>query len=455
MLVSVAGPAHAVDRRAVRQGRVRRRRGHHRRRRGRRRHQPAGPDPLHRHPGDGAVRLQPHAVQAPRRVLGRRPPPRTCTGSCSASGSSSPRGTRTATRATTGACSASWPSRSTAIWTDTGAMQLDAGLVLPDLLPDEFGKNLDYARRAQTAAANHVGFWGAPTYCGIGPSQDDPLEVTVNWDADGNDADNVNGEWVDVINSGANVVSLAGWWVRDAAYRGQQGARLRLPGRRPGRARRAGPAPVGHGTDHDGTSSLGPGRARSSPTSRAARSGSATAPGCSTRRATCGPGTCTPAAPPAELWHSRRVLITNHVLSGAVIGAVAPDVGQAATLGLPVALRARRAAALRGRRRAPAQGRRPGRAARPGRDRRHRPGHPARTGCCPCSPASSAPACPTWTSPAGSSSAGRRSRAGSTRRTRGSRTRRCTGSPWSSPRPRCSPWPWSPCSPAARSLRHR
>jgi endonuclease YncB( thermonuclease family) len=106
------------------------------------------------------------------------------------------------------------------VWTDTGAMQLDAGLVLPDLLPDEYGKNLDYARRAQTAAANGIGFWGAPTLCGVGPSQDDPLEVNVNWDAEGNDSANVNGEWVDIINHGVNVVSLAGWWVRDAAYRG-------------------------------------------------------------------------------------------------------------------------------------------------------------------------------------------------------------------------------------------
>ena len=106
------------------------------------------------------------------------------------------------------------------IWTDVGAMQLDAGLVLPDLIPEEYWHNLDYMRRAQTAAASGVGFWGAPTRCGYGPSQEDALKVTVNWDADGNDGENVNGEWVDVENLGANVVDLSGWWVRDAAYRG-------------------------------------------------------------------------------------------------------------------------------------------------------------------------------------------------------------------------------------------
>ena len=108
------------------------------------------------------------------------------------------------------------------VWTDVGAMQLDAGLVLPDLIPDEFSHNLDYARRAQSAAAIGAGFWGSSSRCGIGPSQDDQLKVDVNWDADGNDGENVNGEWVDVTNLGVNPVDLSGWWVRDAAYRGYE-----------------------------------------------------------------------------------------------------------------------------------------------------------------------------------------------------------------------------------------
>lgn len=106
------------------------------------------------------------------------------------------------------------------VWTDTGAMQLDAGLALPDLLPDEYGHNLDYLQRAQTAAFNHVGMWGASSLCGLGPSQEDPLQVSVNWDAEGNDGRNVNGEWIDITNLGPTVASLGGWWVRDAAYRG-------------------------------------------------------------------------------------------------------------------------------------------------------------------------------------------------------------------------------------------
>ena len=105
-------------------------------------------------------------------------------------------------------------------WVDTGALQISAGMALPDLLPDEYTHNLDYMRRAQAAAAAGVGMWGDSSRCGVGPNQTEPLKVTVNWDAEGNDSANVNGEWIDIQNLGAVPVSLGGWWVRDAAYRG-------------------------------------------------------------------------------------------------------------------------------------------------------------------------------------------------------------------------------------------
>jgi endonuclease YncB( thermonuclease family) len=105
-------------------------------------------------------------------------------------------------------------------WLDVGAMQLDAGLALPDIIPAEYARNKDYMMRAQRAAAARKGMWGKPALCGVGPAQDVPLTVHVNWDADGNDQANVNGEWVDVTNNDVVPVSLDGWWVRDAAYRG-------------------------------------------------------------------------------------------------------------------------------------------------------------------------------------------------------------------------------------------
>lgn len=138
------------------------------------------------------------------------------------------------------------------VWTDVGAMQLDSGLVLPDLIPDEYTHNLDYARRAQTAAAAGAGFWGSPSRCGIGPSQDDTIKVDVNWDAEGNDGENVNGEWVDLTNLGANPVDLSGWWVRDAAYRGEKAHGYTFPAGTvvaPGDRLRL---KIGHGSDGDG-----------------------------------------------------------------------------------------------------------------------------------------------------------------------------------------------------------
>ena len=139
------------------------------------------------------------------------------------------------------------------VWTDVGGMQLDAGLVLPDLIPDEYAHNLDYARRAQTAAAAGAGMWGSSSRCGVGPSQEDQLVVHVNWDAEGNDGQNVNGEWVDITNTGASTVSLAGWWVRDAAYRGYKAHGYTFPAGAqvaPGQSVRL---KIGHGTDDANT----------------------------------------------------------------------------------------------------------------------------------------------------------------------------------------------------------
>jgi endonuclease YncB( thermonuclease family) len=105
------------------------------------------------------------------------------------------------------------------VWTDTGGMIIDAGLALPDLIPDEYNHNLDYMTRAQQAAANHVGMFGNPAKCG-GGQQGAVLSVNINWDAEHNDAQNVNGEWVDIGNNGGSAVDISRWWIRDAAYRG-------------------------------------------------------------------------------------------------------------------------------------------------------------------------------------------------------------------------------------------
>jgi endonuclease YncB( thermonuclease family) len=105
------------------------------------------------------------------------------------------------------------------VWTDVGGILIDEGLAL--FLPSttEYQVNADYLRRAQVAAANRVGFWNTAS-CGAGPSDEAKLSMVVQWDAPGDDNQNINGEHFKIINRGDAPVSLGGWWVRDSAERG-------------------------------------------------------------------------------------------------------------------------------------------------------------------------------------------------------------------------------------------
>ena len=103
-------------------------------------------------------------------------------------------------------------------WRDLAKLELQAGLAL--WLPNhvENAHNREYAVLAQRAAAAGKALYD-PDGCGAGPDQDLPISVTVNWDADGNDAGNLDGEWVDVHNGGARELRLGGWWVRGSFLR--------------------------------------------------------------------------------------------------------------------------------------------------------------------------------------------------------------------------------------------
>ena len=100
-------------------------------------------------------------------------------------------------------------------WVDLQKILLERGhaLWLPN--PDEWAHNADYRALAEAAAAAQRNLYD-PGYCGAGPSEGAPLRVSVNWDADGADDSNLNGEWIDVHNAGAVPVPLGGWWVRDS-----------------------------------------------------------------------------------------------------------------------------------------------------------------------------------------------------------------------------------------------
>ena len=103
-------------------------------------------------------------------------------------------------------------------WQDLGRLELEQGLAL--WLPNgtEWAHNREYNALAEQAATARRNLYD-PAACAGAPSADAQLAVDVNWDADGNDEQNLNGEWVDVRNLGSTDVPLAGWWLRDSWLR--------------------------------------------------------------------------------------------------------------------------------------------------------------------------------------------------------------------------------------------
>jgi endonuclease YncB( thermonuclease family) len=104
-------------------------------------------------------------------------------------------------------------------WRDVGRRLISEGQALWLPNRDEYVWNRGYSILAQQAATAGRGLW-SQTYCGAGPGDGWPLQVWANWDADGSDADFVNGEWIKVRNlDPVTPLALGGWWVRDSGVR--------------------------------------------------------------------------------------------------------------------------------------------------------------------------------------------------------------------------------------------
>ena len=100
-------------------------------------------------------------------------------------------------------------------WHDLNSLLVSRGYAL--FLPNgsETAWNRQYMFEMQQAAQKRIGLFDT-TFCGYGPDQDIPIQVSVNWNAPGNDTLNPNGEYVRIFNRGARPLSLDGWWVRDS-----------------------------------------------------------------------------------------------------------------------------------------------------------------------------------------------------------------------------------------------
>ncbi len=112
---------------------------------------------------------------------------------------------------------------------DVGAAILHRGLAVPYPSNIEPARNKLYKRVALDAQSRGVRIWdrgpltteGQPSgsdRCGAGPHQDIPVSLVLRWDADGNDEDNLNDEWVRLANDGDDPLPLDGWTLRDSAH---------------------------------------------------------------------------------------------------------------------------------------------------------------------------------------------------------------------------------------------
>ena len=122
-----------------------------------------------------------------------------------------------------GSSSRSRPLRSVAVkingsWRDVGLDLIRRGLVLWQPFGAEWAWNAQYRVAQAEAARDRVNLFDTDA-CGTGPAQTTALTVVVNYDAEGADDRNLNGEWVRVDNASNMPLPLAGWWVRDSALR--------------------------------------------------------------------------------------------------------------------------------------------------------------------------------------------------------------------------------------------
>lgn len=104
-------------------------------------------------------------------------------------------------------------------WVDAGAVLIQEGLALWFPNAVEWAWNRSYSRLQEAAARRGRNIWD-PQACGAGPSAGSALRLKVKWDAEDNDAKNINGEWVRITNTDLlNDVPLRGWWFRDSHLR--------------------------------------------------------------------------------------------------------------------------------------------------------------------------------------------------------------------------------------------
>jgi endonuclease YncB( thermonuclease family) len=141
--------------------------------------------------------------------------------------------------------------------TDVSEQLLSDGMGLWFPIGTELTDTVRYHRAADEARAAGRGIW-RDDLCGRGPGHGVPIEMWVKSDADSNDPQNVNGEYVVVVNRDpTRSLDLSDWSLRDSSQMREIGGPYRFP---PGTVVSAGGrvrVHVGRGTDTAATFHMG------------------------------------------------------------------------------------------------------------------------------------------------------------------------------------------------------
>jgi micrococcal nuclease len=114
-------------------------------------------------------------------------------------------------------------------WVDTGAVLMSEGYTLFLSNPVEWAWNQRYSQLAREAAFRGIRVWNPRGCGGAGAARQAQLDMQLNYDADGSDFENVNGEWARITNNSSFPVALRHWTFRDSSaltYRFPRHARI-------------------------------------------------------------------------------------------------------------------------------------------------------------------------------------------------------------------------------------
>jgi len=111
------------------------------------------------------------------------------------------------------------------VFTSSGGQEIDLskklleeGLALPLESYNENTYESAYLSIAQNAKKQEINIWSPSNHCStVADSENVNLKILVHYDANGDDNNNLNDEWVKIRNNSGRSVDISHWWLRDSA----------------------------------------------------------------------------------------------------------------------------------------------------------------------------------------------------------------------------------------------